>query len=75
MTAPHWVRAVLDRSDADTVLTQAREWLEDRLWLDMDLGADTVAEAVADLTETGVLAMVDTHYGGGLDAFLQAVTA
>lgn len=66
-----WVDAVLARPDADTVLAEARMWLEECVWADVD--ADTLSDAVDALTDTAVLAMVDAHYGGGLAAFARAI--
>jgi hypothetical protein len=65
-----WVDAVLARPDADAVLDEARMWLEECVWADMD--ADTLSDAVDALTPVAVLAMVDAHYGGGLAVFVRA---
>lgn len=73
MTAPSLIQGLLARLDADTLVSEGRDWLADCAWRGLD-DADTVAEAVSDLTDAGVLAMVDTHYEGGLYAFVWAVT-
>ena len=65
------VDAVLARPDADAVLAEARMWLEECAWADVD--ADALPALVAALTPMAVLWMVDAEYSGGLDAFLRSV--
>jgi hypothetical protein len=64
------VDAVLARPDADAVLDEARMWLTECVWADVE--DDALPDAVDALTDTAVLLMVDAEYGGGLDAFVAA---
>lgn len=63
--------AVLARPDADAVLNEARMWLTECVWADVE--EDALPALVDALMPASVLAMVDAEYGGGLDAFLRSV--
>lgn len=45
-------------------ITEARNWLADCVWADMD------ADDFAELTDAQILRGVERHYDGGVNAFL-----
>ncbi len=49
-----------------TMIQEARDWLADCVWADMD------PEDFAELSDTAVIRGVDRHYEGGWAAFLNS---
>lgn len=51
----------------EATIKAMREWVADCVWRDL------MAEDVASLTDAEIVAGVQKHYAGGLDAFLAAI--